>query len=68
MQDGILSNEVMYGVCCGNIINKSGVLVISLITGIVLLILAFSSLEATEYGLDYSWISKSVITNLIFYR
>jgi len=33
---------------------------VSCITGIVLLILGFSSLEATEWGLDYSWISKTV--------
>jgi len=33
---------------------------ISLITGVVLLVLGFSSLEATEYGLDYSWISKTI--------
>jgi len=30
------------------------------ITGVILAILGFSSLEATEYGLDYSWISKTV--------
>jgi regulator of protease activity HflC (stomatin/prohibitin superfamily) len=34
--------------------------VVSCITGIVLLCFGFSSLEATEYGLDYSWISKTV--------
>jgi len=33
---------------------------VSCITGVVLLILGFSSLEATEYGLDYSWISKTI--------
>lgn len=30
------------------------------VTGIILLILGFSSLEATEYGLDYSWLSKTI--------
>jgi regulator of protease activity HflC (stomatin/prohibitin superfamily) len=29
-------------------------------TGTVLLFFAFSSLEATEFGLDYSWISKTI--------
>jgi len=33
---------------------------VSCITGLVLLILGFSSLEATEWGLDYSWISKTI--------
>ena len=33
----------------------------SCITGLILLLLSFSSLEATEYGLDYSWVSKTVI-------
>lgn len=33
---------------------------VSCITGIVLLLLGFSSLEATEYGLDYSWLSKTI--------
>ena len=31
-----------------------------IIVGVVLLVLGFSTLEATEYGLDYSWISKTV--------
>jgi len=33
---------------------------VTCITAIVLLILGFSSLEATELGLDYSWISKTI--------
>jgi len=33
---------------------------VSCVTGIILFILGFSSLEATEWGLDYSWISKTV--------
>jgi len=36
---------------------------VAFITGTVLLILGFSTLEATEYGLDYSWISKTVKIN-----
>lgn len=31
-----------------------------IIVGGILLFLGFSVLEATEYGLDYSWISKNV--------
>ena len=34
--------------------------VLSTIAALVCVILGFSTLEATEYGLDYSWISKSV--------
>jgi len=33
---------------------------IACIVGVILLILGFSSLEATEYGLDYSWLSKTI--------
>lgn len=53
MDDGFLNNDVIKGMfCC--------ICVVSMITGIVLVVLGFSSLEATEYGLDYSWISKTV--------
>jgi regulator of protease activity HflC (stomatin/prohibitin superfamily) len=38
----------------------AGICGISFVTGAVLLICGFSSLEATEYGLDYSWISKTI--------
>jgi len=37
-----------------------GICGVSFITGTVLLILGFSSLEATEFGLDYSWLSKTI--------
>lgn len=51
--EGVLNENTVKYICIG----ICGVLII---TGIVLLILGFSVLEATEYGLDYSWISKSV--------
>ena len=51
--ESLLSNESMKGLC-------ACICVISCITGIVLIILGFSSLEATEYGLDYSWLSKTI--------
>lgn len=53
MEGGLLNNDVMKGLCCS-------ICVVSTIAGIVLIILGFSSLEATEYGLDYSWVSKTV--------
>jgi len=34
--------------------------VVAFVTGTILLICGFASLEATEFGLDYSWISKTV--------
>jgi hypothetical protein len=37
-----------------------GICACSCIVGTVFVILGFSSLEAIEYGLDYSWISKTV--------
>ena len=36
------------------------ILGIFIVTGTVLIILGFSSLQATEIGLDYSWISQTV--------
>jgi len=48
-----LNPDVMKGLCIC-------ICAVSCITGIILLILGFSSLEATEWGLDYSWISKTV--------
>jgi len=35
-------------------------LIVSCITASVLLILGLSSLEANEYGIDYSWVSKTI--------
>ncbi len=58
--DNILNGDLMKYVC-------AGICGISFITGAILLILGFSSLEATEYGLDYSWISKTVILYFIFH-
>jgi hypothetical protein len=53
MDDGVLTSDVLKGtLCC--------IYILSCITAAVLLILAFCSLEATEYGLNYSWISKTV--------
>jgi hypothetical protein len=53
MEHGIISNDMIKNVCfC--------IFGVSCLTGIVLLILGFASLEAVEYGLDYSWISKTV--------
>jgi hypothetical protein len=37
-----------------------GCLIISLITGIILIIVSFKSLDINEYGLDYSSISKTI--------
>ena len=51
--EGYINQDVMKGLCLC-------ICVITCITGIILLILGFSSLEATEYGLDYSWLSKSI--------
>ena len=53
MDDGFINQDVMKGLCIC-------ICAVSCITGIILLILGFSSLEATEWGLDYSWISKTV--------
>jgi SPFH domain / Band 7 family len=39
---------------------KEGMCAVSTITAIVLVILGFASLDPTEWGLDYSWISKTV--------
>lgn len=51
--EGYINQDVMKGLCLC-------ICVITCITGIILLILGFSSLEATEYGLDYSWLSKTI--------
>jgi len=51
--EGILDETVMKTLC-------ATICALILITGVVLLILGFSSLEATEYGLDYSWLSKTI--------
>lgn len=51
--EGILSEGVMQTLC-------ATICALILVTGIVLLILGFSSLEATEFGLDYSWLSKTI--------
>lgn len=53
MNNGVLNNEVIKGVFCT-------MCVIALVAGVVLVLMGYSSLEATEYGLDYSWVSKSV--------
>lgn len=53
MDDGLINTSVMKGMCVC-------ICAVSFITGVVLLILGFSSLEATQYGLDYSWLSKTV--------
>ena len=42
------------------IIYNLAICVISLLTAGILIGCGTSSLEATEYGLDYSWISKTV--------
>lgn len=34
--------------------------IVTTLAGLSLVILGFCSLEATEYGLDYAWISKTV--------
>jgi hypothetical protein len=52
-----MDNEVLSKALCGICIISCGFLVI-------LLAMAFSSLEATEYGLNYSWISKTVLINI----
>jgi len=53
MDDGILTNDVLkQTLCC--------IYITSFIVAAVLVIMGWSSLEATEYGLDYSWISKTV--------
>ena len=51
--EGLINQDVMKGLCVC-------ICTVSCITGIVLLLLGFSSLEATEYGLDYSWLSKTI--------
>lgn len=51
--EGYINQDIMKGLCVC-------ICVITCITGVILLILGFSSLEATEYGLDYSWLSKTV--------
>lgn len=51
--EGVITEEVMKGLC-------ACICAVACVTGIVLLILGFSSLEATEYGLDYSWLSKTI--------
>lgn len=51
--EGFLTQDVMKGLC-------GCICIVACITGVVLLILGFSSLEATEYGLDYSWLSKTI--------
>jgi hypothetical protein len=53
MERGLISNDVLKITCYI-------IVAIALVAAIVLIILGFSSLEATEYGLDYSWISKTV--------
>ena len=45
------------------IIDYLAICVISLLVGGILIGSGVSSLEATEYGLDYSWISKTVTIN-----
>lgn len=52
----------MEGLLNENTIKWVGIVTCScfVIVGIVLLVLGFSVLEATELGLDYSWISKNV--------
>ncbi len=44
---------------------KWGIVITSLLVLVLIYVLGFSSLEATEYGIDYSWISKTVIFYLI---
>lgn len=54
MDDGLINADAMKAlIIC--------ICILSCITGAILVVLGFSSLEATEYGLDYSWISKTVI-------
>ena len=51
--DGVLNEGnlkyICYSICC-----------LFILVGGILLILGYSVLEATEYGLDYSWVSKNV--------
>jgi len=51
--DGLLDEGslkyICYTMCC-----------LLIIVGSIFLLLGYSVLEATEYGLDYSWISKNV--------
>lgn len=51
ISDGTMKGVIIV-ICC-----------IFCVFGIILIILGFSSLEATEYGLDYSWLSKTVNPN-----
>lgn len=55
--EGYINQDVMKGLCLC-------ICAVTCITGIILLILGFSSLEATEYGLDYSWLSKTINPNV----
>ena len=55
--EGFLNQDVMKGLC-------ACICAVACITGIILLILGFSSLEATEFGLDYSWLSKTISPNV----
>lgn len=54
MEDDELLNPDTMKAMCGCIC------ILACITGIILIILGFSSLEATEYGIDYSWLSQTV--------
>jgi hypothetical protein len=53
MDDGVLTSDVLKG-------TLFFLYITACITAAILLILGFCSLEATEYGLNYSWISKTV--------
>ena len=53
----IISKELMKYIC-------SCCCCCSCFTSFLLIIFGFSSLEATEYGLNYSWISKSISPNI----
>ena len=61
--ESFLNENVMKGLCCCkiNILKQLGIVITSFLVLILIYILGFSALEATEYGLDYSWISKTVL-------
>ena len=55
--ESIISQELMKYIC-------SFCCCCCCFTSFLLIILGFASLEATEYGLNYSWISKSISPNI----
>ena len=56
-----INEETIKYTCCGISV------LVSMTVG-VLLILSINTLEATEYGLDYSWLSKTVFVFLNIIR